>query len=206
MDTTEKLRVGELRVGGLIPAAGASRRLGRDKRLLSIGKRTVIETTFAALQAAAIAPIAVVLESDSPCSKLSGLRQAQLLENPAPERGMLSSVRIGLSWLAERCDAVAVLPGDHVFVPSSAIVEVVAHFHQTRPPLLRPRYCGRGGHPLLISAELFAAAQACDDSVGLRQLLQTHRCAELALDIPEALWDIDTPDDLVRLRKLVDDR
>ena len=185
-------------VAGLVPAAGASRRMGQDKRRLIHRGRAVLEHTVASLLGGGADPVVVVLEPGSPCSALAGLSQTIRVVNPAPERGMLSSIRVGLAGVPEVAQAVAVLPGDHPFVPPAAVAALVAYYRQHRPLLLAPRYGARRGHPLIIDRSLFAEASACDDAVGLRQVVR-RREADLVtvpLDYPGAEQDLDTPRDL----------
>lgn len=192
-------------IAALIPAAGASRRMGRDKRCIPYRGQTVLETTVAVMRRAGASSLWVVLEQASPCRALPGLADAHLLENPRPERGMLSSIRVGLEALGESVDAVAVQPGDHPFVPLQAVRALFDHYRSQRPLLLVPRYPRAAqqmrGHPLLIARELFGAALACDDEVGLRQLLQRQKDAleVLDLDFAGADEDLDTPEDLRKL-------
>ncbi len=195
-----------LRLAGLVPAAGASRRMGRDKRRLPLGESTVLEETLRALYRGGCTPIVVVLEPTSPLRERLGTTQEfgelLLAENPHPERGMLSSIRAGLAALPPDVDAVAVQPGDHAFVPPEAIKRLREVLDRERPLLLVPRYPGRRGHPLILRRELFAEAAACDDDVGLRQLLD-HRRDDLRilyLDLPGADDDLDTPEDYARRR------
>lgn len=190
-------------VAGLVPAAGSSRRMGRDKRRLTTpGGLTVIEATVASLRQGGADPVIVVLEERSPCRELSGLEGATLAVNPAPERGMLSSILVGLDRVPDAAAAVAVLPGDHPFVPAGAVRALLRCFALERPLLLAPRYRGRRGHPLLVARALFDEARACDPGVGLRQLVQRRAAdlIELDLDYDDAAeQDLDTPEDLERL-------
>lgn len=188
---------------GLVPAAGASRRMGRDKRRLPFRGRTVLETTVHSLRRGGVLGVVVVLEPRSPCRALPGLATCLLAENPAPERGMLSSIIAGLRALPPEVEAAALLPGDHPFVPPEAVSALLAAFAETRPPLLVPRYADRRGHPLLIRADLFAEAQACDPNVGLRQLVRARAqdVMELPLDLKGADDDLDHPEDLERLKR-----
>ena len=192
------------RIAALVPAAGASRRMGRDKRLLPFpGGGTLLEATVALLRAGGIDELVVVLEPASPCAALPGLAGATLAVNPDPSRGMLSSIRIGLEALSEQVAAVLIQPGDHPFAPPAAVAALSAHYRVERPLLLVPSYSGRRGHPLLLDRSLFAEATACDDQVGLRQLLERRPgdLRELSWDAPDADADLDRPEDLIRLEE-----
>jgi molybdenum cofactor cytidylyltransferase len=202
-DSADLPHAGGPRVAGLVPAAGASRRLGRDKRRLPFRGRTVLEVTLDSLRLGGAAPLVVVLEPRSPCRGLPGLADATLVVNPRPERGMLSSIREGLAALPPQVEAAALLPGDHPFVPPEAVAALLRRFADRRPPLLAPLYGQRRGHPLLLARALFEEAAACDDEVGLRQLVW-RRQAELdllPLDLPGADDDLDRPQDLERLKR-----
>jgi molybdenum cofactor cytidylyltransferase len=190
-------------IAAIVPAAGASRRMGQDKRRLAYRGHTVIEATVATLCEAGLDPVVVVLEKNSPCTGLPGLQRAQLAVNPRPERGMLSSILSAIDALdAASIDAVAIQPGDHPFVPVEAVRALVEHFATTRPLLLAPRFPERRGHPLIIASELFAEMRRCDPEVGLRQLLQRRAAdlVELPLPYPDADADLDVPSDLERLK------
>ena len=190
-------------IAGLVPAAGASRRLGQDKRRLPFGGATLLEATVDVLRRAGFRPLLVVLEPASPCRALPGLADVIIAENAAPERGMLSSIREGLRALPAEVSGAAVLPGDHPRVSVEAAGALLERFREREAGLLVPSYGGLRGHPLLLARRLFAAACACDDAVGLRQLLEL-RAAELeVLELPagRAEEDVDVPADLERLRR-----
>jgi nicotine blue oxidoreductase len=196
---------GEFIVAGVVPAAGASRRMGRDKRLIQREGVAVLELTVASLRRGGVGPIVVVLEPSSPCLELPGLAGVIVAINPLPERGMLSSIRAGLARVPAEAGAAAVLPGDHPFVPPEATAALVDAFARSRPPLLVPCYgaSNKRGHPLVIRRDLFAEAAACDDAVGLRQLLARRAAdvVEVHLDLSGADDDLDEPGDLERLRR-----
>jgi molybdenum cofactor cytidylyltransferase len=195
-------------IAAVIPAAGRSRRMGRDKRRIIWKDKTVLEHTVCALRAGDIEQIVVVLEPGSPCRFLAHLAGSRLLENPDPDRGMLSSIRIGLEHLAasDGVDAVAIQPGDHPFVPPAAVRALTQRFFASSPLLLVPRYpqssgAVKKGHPLIIARALFSEALTCDDAVGLRQLLHERADDVSTLDLPyvDADCDLDTPADLATL-------
>jgi CTP:molybdopterin cytidylyltransferase MocA len=191
-------------IAAVVPAAGASRRMGRDKRRLGFpGGGTVLEATIALLRAGGVEAITVVLEPASPCRSLAGLAGAALAVNPDPSRGMLSSIRVGLAALGAEVEAALIQPGDHPFAPPAAIAALCAHFRSQHPLLLAPSYAGRRGHPLLLARSLFAEAAACDDAVGLRQLLERRApdLRALAWDAPGGDDDLDRPEDLARLEE-----
>lgn len=62
---------------------------------------------------------------------------------------------------------------------------------------VRPRYKGRGGHPVLVRAEvLFRAYPTAGEPPPLRDVLRAlgPRCADEAVDDPDVRTDLDTPE------------
>ena len=191
-------------IAAIVPAAGASTRMGRDKRRLPFpGGGTILEATVALLRAGGVAELVAVVEPDSPCRSLPGLAGVALAVNPDPSRGMLSSIRAGLAALPDAIAAVLIQPGDHPFAPPAAVAALCARYRAERALLLAPSYAGRRGHPLLLDRALFGEAVACDDAVGLRQLLERRAAdlQELPWDDPGGDLDLDRPEDLHRLER-----
>src|SRR5687767_7060979 len=96
----------------VVPAAGASTRMGKPKLLLPWGQTTVLESTLAALQGGGVEAVVVVLAPDGPLSRWTPPPGVRCAVNPAPAQGMLSSVRAGLEALG----AGATSPPDPLFV------------------------------------------------------------------------------------------
>jgi molybdenum cofactor cytidylyltransferase len=188
----------------LVPAAGASRRMGRPKLLLPYGQTTIVGALASALRAGGASPIVVVAAPGD--SELQGWARAfgaVLAVNPDPERGMLSSIQEGLAALggadrlARRGEVVLVAPADLPALRPATVAEVLWRRAAAAAPLAVPLYGGQRGHPLAIAPELLPEIETLDLSIGLRQLLERHAAAvlEVPVDDPGAVHDVDTPED-----------
>src|SRR5512147_2848653 len=84
----------------ILPAAGASRRMGRPKLLLPWGESTIVGSLVAALRTAGVSPLALVAAPGDEALQ-TWARAAGLVVgiNPLPERGMLSTIQAGLAAL-----------------------------------------------------------------------------------------------------------
>lgn len=141
--------------------------------------------------------------------------------NPDPERGMLSSVLAGLDALAGRSgpeggppegaplrpeEPLLVCPADLPALSPETVAAVLAALAApgagTRPGLGVPVHGGRRGHPLAVAPGLVPEIPGLDPAVGLRQLLDRHphEVAEVPVDDPGAVRDLDTPEDYETLR------
>lgn len=187
----------------VVPAAGASRRMGRDKLLLPLGDTVVVGAVLEALENGGVERVVVVTAPGNLALRQWVERAGQEVAiNPAPERGMLSSVWEGLSALggvgevAARRVPLLVTPGDLPGIDRHtvrALIELVA----LRADIAVPVHDGGRGHPLAISPRLVDEIPGLDLEVGLRQLLTRHRDGIVELEVahPGVLRDVDTPDD-----------
>jgi molybdenum cofactor cytidylyltransferase len=207
--------------------------MGRPKLLLPFAGEanaggaggTVIGATLAALAAGGAGRIAVVTrEGDSPLRAwLRGQAAAEIARrtgrdrasgpklvavvNPHPERGMLSSIVIGLEALGGPGagggpEPLLVCPADLPELAPATVVAVLDRLAASGAGLAVPVHAGRRGHPLAIAAGLAAEIPGLDPAVGLRQLVERHpdRLAEVPVADPGCVRDLDTEEDYRRLR------
>ena len=198
----------EPRPAAVVPAAGASRRMGRPKPLLAWGEGSVVGSVVAALREGGCREVAlVVAPGDGGMVRWGEAAGLAVAENPEPERGMLSSVLAGLerlggaAALADGGVPLLVTPADLPNLAASTVRRVLAALADGAA-LAVPLHAGRRGHPLGISPALLPELPALDPGVGLRQLLDRHAdlVREIPVDDPGAVEDVDTPEDYRRLR------
>jgi molybdenum cofactor cytidylyltransferase len=192
----------------LLPAAGASRRMGRPKLLLPYRGTSLVGAVVAALRQAGADPIALVASAER-TDLLDFARQEGLVAavNPDPERGMLSSIWEGLAALggaealARSGEALLVCPADLPALRASTVGELLRRQAEARAPLAVPVFRGKRGHPLAIAPALIPEIATLDLEVGLRQLLERHAAEVLEVEVPDegAVEDVDTPEDYARL-------
>jgi len=192
------------RVAGLIPAAGRSSRMGRPKPLLDYRGRTFLDRIVGELRAAAISPVAVVVAGgDEQLSTEVRRLNAVLVVNPRPELGMLSSVVVGLDVIErEHPDALLLWPVDCPAVGRATVRRLVETWQSTGAPVVIPVREGRRGHPVLFSAAVFADLREAPSDIGPRAVVRRHAhdLVEVAVTDGAITDDIDTPEDLDRLR------
>jgi CTP:molybdopterin cytidylyltransferase MocA len=183
-------------VAGLLLAAGGGRRYGMPKALVRHRGRLFVELAADALHDGGCAPVVVVLgalaEDVRATASLSG---ASLVDNPDWASGMGSSLRLGLSALADDVTAVVVLPVDTPGVTA----EAVRRFVDVAAPdvLARATYDGVPGHPVLIGREHWAgAAVLADGDEGARPYLARHDVTRVPCEDVADGADVDRPADL----------
>lgn len=191
--------------------------MGRPKLLLPLGGGTVLGALVDALGEAGVSPIVVVAAAADAalrawCAARTGPTGRLLgAVNPAPERGMLSSILAGLAALGgaaaiERHGLpLLVTPGDLPALRASTVVELVRRATTAGAPLAVPTWRSRRGHPLLIAPHLAAEVERLDPARGLHQLLDIHAGAVLKVEVddPGCVTDLDTPADYAALEALL---
>ncbi|MCL6594163.1 MAG: NTP transferase domain-containing protein, partial [Alicyclobacillus sp.] len=117
--------------------------------------------------------------------------------------GMATSLCAGLRALPAGVAAAAVWLADQPLVPVALAQALrTAYLAAPQPALVRARYAGAAGHPVVFDRAYFPALlQATGDSGG-RAVLQQHADDIRYVDWPDpdAALDADTPDDWVRLQ------
>jgi CTP:molybdopterin cytidylyltransferase MocA len=119
------------------------------------------------------------------------------------DRGMFSSVQVGVRHLRPGCEAFFVLPVDHALVQPATIGRLIDAFRRQPERICHPCVNGVRGHPPLIPACLVQEILGYSGKGGLRKVLQRRGDLVLDVDVADrsALVDIDTPEDLARLKK-----
>ena len=185
------------RVAALVLAAGSSRRMAGDNKLLQpVGGvpmlRRVTNAALASRCAAVVVVTGFAAEEAQAC--LAGL-EVKFAHNPQHLTGMASSLRCGLSALAADVDAVVVLLADMPCIHGGHVDRLIAAFDPGQPKIVVPMKGGRRGNPILWPRSFFAEMQTVAGDVGARELLRRHadEIEALAFDDDAIFADVDTP-------------
>jgi CTP:molybdopterin cytidylyltransferase MocA len=191
--------VANLTVGAVILAAGAGERLGGPKLRLESGGRPFLDCVLAAVTGAGCAPVVCVVRAEDREWSAGRLEPAggAVVVNPEPERGALSSLRLGLDRL-DSCAGALVAAVDHPFVTAATCRALAAAFTARPDAVVKPVWDGRSGHPVVIPRELFARVPREDRAGGLAEVIRGSGLREILLpvDDPGVCRNINFPADL----------
>lgn len=193
-------------VAGAILAAGRSVRMGQPKAML----RTPDGLTFVArlirtLSTGGVdAPLVVARSDDDLLRSEVESAGARLVINPdADEGGQLSSLLAGLRK-ADRpgVRALMVVPVDAPMVMPETVAKLIAVFNDSHGSIIRARYQGRNGHPVIFSRVLFDQLRHAPPEAGAKAVFRAHAhdIVNVDIDDPGVIGDIDTPEDYDKLR------
>jgi molybdenum cofactor cytidylyltransferase len=190
-------------IAAVIVAAGRGRRLGEVPKALlrtSGGESFLGAIAEAARQVGARELVVVTGGPHRAVTEAEAARlELAVAVNPAPERGMASSVALGFSFAAAAFAARAALlwPVDHPRV-SLATLKALAR-EATEERAVIPAYRGRGGHPAALGRSLWLPLARCGDAPeGARSVLRARpeHVVRLPVDDPFVIRDVDRPADL----------
>lgn len=191
-------------VAGLLLAAGGGRRLGgRPKALLDFRGRPLVENAARVLREGGCGPVHIVLGAAAEAVReRADLAAYETAVNPDWAQGMGSSLRVGLSALADSgAGAALVSLVDQPGIGAAAVARVIAAY-EGGAGLVAAAYGGKRGHPVLFGADRWAAVAAgASGDRGARAYLEEHAAALTLIECADVAepYDIDTPRDLFRL-------
>lgn len=187
-------------IAAVVLAAGLGTRMGTSKPLLDIDGRPSLARVLDAIDAAEIDDVIVVLGRDADrIAAEVDLRTRRLVVNGLPERGLASSLALGLEAVPEPCVGALVLHADMPFVRAST-VRAVAALGASGAEIAAPRVGAVRGFPVYFARSCFpglAASLAGDE--GGRRYVERRRDALRLVDVadPGCIRDVDRPEDLV---------
>ena len=184
---------------GLVLAAGAGSRFGGGKLLRVVGGRPVLQYVLDALAEAGIDEVVVVLGADAPAVEaVIEWRGETRVVNPAPERGLSSSLQVGFAALPAVADAVLVALGDQPLVSVDVIRALVAAPSRRGRPIVVPVFeAGHGRNPVLLRRPAFGLVAEATGDRGLGPIIAAHPDLVTEIAATGDNPDVDTRDDLV---------
>ena len=149
-------------IGGIIAAASKKDAVP----MLHIGNIPIVKRIVLTFQQAGIFPIVIVTgaNEDEVRSELSGYGVIflQNLNSEAPT--LFESVKIGLSYLQDKCNRVAFSPVNVPMFTPDTLKQLIS----INAPIVTPSYRQVGGHPVLLSSRIIPDILSYEGANGLR--------------------------------------
>lgn len=192
----------------LLLAAGAAKRFGSDKRSALIDSRNTLLFHSIYQYKDLGFDVLVCLSARAQDDALASMLCAESI-------ACLRCVRAGEGMGATLSEAVATLgdvPGVLVALADmpgllpQTILQILENADSNR--IVYPVYEGRRGHPVLFGRRFLPRLRTLSGDVGASKVLMenAHSCVPLSVDDASVLLDVDTPEDLQRVERLLQER
>ena len=191
-----------MNIGCIVLAAGQSSRFGSTKLLESIGDEPIIRRVISAVRSSPVSFVHLVVghDADSLIRETTTLCE-QVVINSDFEDGIGASIAAGMRSIPADCDAVLIVLGDQPLI-SPSILNVLVEKWLERPHLaVLSGYLGTYGPPSLFPRSRFHDLADLSRDSGARSFLQDGEF-RVEFDDPDSFSDVDTPDDLDKMRRL----
>ena len=193
----------------VILAAGAGSRFGGGKVRAELDGRPLLAHVLAAVRDAGVQRVVVVLGRDA-VAVLAAVRDADsdalgrvlVVVNPAPERGVATSVGLGFvaATAAPPPAGVFVLLGDQPRVRPEVLRALCQATAPDHAIAVVPRYAqDKAPNPVLLLPAGWPLVARLSGDRGLGPLLAADPGRVVRVPVPGANPDVDTPDDLAAL-------
>jgi molybdenum cofactor cytidylyltransferase len=189
-------------LGVILLAAGRSTRMGKPKLLLPWGRTFVLGHLIQRWKALGAKQIAVVCTPDDGAMRVEldrlGFPVRDRIINPAPDRGMFSSIQCAAQWPAWQAALThwAIVLGDQPHLEQHTLRRVLDFSAAHPASVCQPARLGRGRHPVLLPKTAFRQV-ATTTAATLKEFLAAspRKVALCELDDPGLDLDIDYPAD-----------
>jgi molybdenum cofactor cytidylyltransferase len=193
---------GELKIVGIILAAGLSKRMGRVKSLLPWGDSLLLDRVIENAYHSRLSGLVVVLGHEAEnIRKRIDFKEAKVIVNSDYRAGQSSSLQAGLGALPVDTDGVMFLLGDQPFIDHKIIDNLICAFQKRQSTLIIPTYQGKRGNPVLMHSSIFDMVERITGDVGARVLFGnlSSQIQEVEVSDPCIFVDIDTIEEYRRL-------
>jgi molybdenum cofactor cytidylyltransferase len=196
----------ESNIAIIIPAAGASRRLGSPKQLLKWGSSTLLSHAMKTAEELDQKEIVVVLGAhyDKIRSEIDD-NSIQILKNEDWKKGLGSSIAVGVEYLLnakDDYDAVLIMLADQPLITALYLKAMIEKFKVDQNQIVTTGYeSGKHGVPAVFGKKYFNDLSALTGDRGAGELIKKSASFVTSIGVTPAISDVDTEEDYNKIYK-----
>jgi len=191
-----------MKLAAIVLAAGKSSRMGINKLLLEVGGKRVLDHILSILNS--IPTIVVLGHRPEDIRDLAESQGATTVHNLNYEMGMTTSFQTGLSVLPSDVEAVFMVLSDTFGFKRELLARMVERLEENDEALIvSPIHESKRGHPVLFRREILDEFMELGDGETMKDVVNRHESRHIYVE--SDIWvtiDLDTPEDLDRIKKL----
>ncbi|WP_455278451.1 nucleotidyltransferase family protein [[Eubacterium] cellulosolvens] len=200
-----------IRISSILLAAGESKRMGKQKLLLNLGKSNIINITLENLLKSEIFEILIVLGYEA--KKIEDSLSAQdkrikFVFNKNFKEGMSTSIKSGVIAASKQSEAFLIALGDQPLISPKIINRLIEKYQSSGAGIVTVKHQSLRGHPVIISKKYLQEILALNGDIGARHLLKQHLDDTESINTgsSEEFFDIDRTQDYEELKKIFNRR
>lgn len=184
----------------LIPAAGASHRLGQAKQLIKFRDKTLLQHAIG--KAALLSPLEILVVTGSQANLVKASvndKTVKWVHNPAWVDGLGSSVAAGTASLDETSEGVMIVLCDLWRLQARDLQSLADVWHADRQQIVVATADGQTMPPVIFPCSQFEELKKLKGKQGARSLIKKHLGSLTTVQMPNAAFDLDNEQQLDQL-------
>jgi molybdenum cofactor cytidylyltransferase len=193
-------------IAAIVPAAGMSTRMGRNKLLLAFEGKALIAQAVDTLLESEVDEIIVVLghEADKVKEKLRG-KQVTFVENSNYRQGMGTSIRAGLGAVSSGATAIMIYLADQPLLEPEDVNRLIGAFAEAREQgksIVVPFFHGQRGNPVILDSSYKEAILEVVGEVGCKRVIKRNpdKVLVVEMETDHVVRDVDRIEDYEGLK------
>ena len=184
----------------VILAAGAATRFGSAKQLAIYKSKTLLQQKIdICCEFNEFDTYVVLGAAYQDIIKSTEFKTSKIIYNTAWKSGMASSIIIATQKLAKHYDSIMFLAADQVLIEHFQLTELIQSWQNQPTKLITAKFDNEITIPSIFPKEYYKDLLGLEGDKGGKKVLITHKENLIIIEMPEAKFDIDRPEDLSNL-------
>lgn len=188
-------------IAAIVPAAGMSTRMGRNKLLLTFNGKPLIAQAVDTLLASEVDEVIVVVghEADKVKEKLEGKR-VRIVENPNYRQGLSTSIHAGLEAVPSQASAIMIYLADQPLLEPqdvNRLIRALAEAREHSKSIVVPFFHGQRGNPVILDSSYKEAILEVAGEVGCKRVIKRNpdKVLVVEMETDHVVRDVDRIED-----------
>ncbi|MBT0608110.1 nucleotidyltransferase family protein [Aequorivita echinoideorum] len=185
------------KIGIIILAAGASKRMKRKKQMLPFKETTLLGNALEIAKMTSASRIICVLGAHfNEILNNHNFENIEVLENKNWEQGLGSSLAVGTEFLQKKhheIDGILIMLADQPFVNSAYLNKLINTFSNMEEGILATNYSDHAGVPAIFPRKFYTDLNKLKGDEGAKSILQKYTDSVKISKYQTDTTDIDTP-------------